>query len=533
MPKHIFVTGGVVSSLGKGITAASIGLLLKSRGLKVVHQKFDPYLNVDPGTMNPYQHGEVYVTDDGAETDLDLGHYERFTGVTTNKNCNYTTGRIYDTILKRERRGDYLGGTVQVVPHVTSEICDAIRSVDEEDVDVVISEIGGTVGDIESLPFLEALRQFRQQEGKKNVYFIHVTLIPYLSKAGEIKTKPTQHSVGRLREIGIIPDMLVCRTEKHLNDEVREKLALFCNVDKENVVESFDVPNTIYQVPMAYAEQDVDTTVLDYFGLDAEKRHLDQWRNYISNVIDSKDTVNIAVVGKYAELIDAYKSIHESLDHAGAKHTVRVKLHSVNAEDIEEKGAAALLGDMQGVLIPGGFGKRGHEGKITAIQFAREQKVPFLGICLGMQMSVVEFGRNVVGLTGANSSELNENTEFPVIDLMADQADVEDLGGTMRLGSYPCTLKAGSLAHSLYESDSIDERHRHRYEFNNDFREQFTEKGMIFSGVSPDDKLVEIVEIENHPYFIAAQFHPEYKSRPIAVSPLFDGFIEAAKEFDK
>lgn len=531
MPKHIFVTGGVVSSLGKGITAASIGLLLKSRGLTVVHQKFDPYLNVDPGTMNPYQHGEVYVTDDGAETDLDLGHYERFTGVTTNKNCNYTTGRIYDTILKRERRGDYLGGTVQVVPHVTTEICDAIRSVDDEDVDVVISEIGGTVGDIESLPFLEALRQFRQQEGRKNVYFIHVTLIPYLSKAGEVKTKPTQHSVGRLREIGIIPDMLVCRTEKHLDEDVISKLALFCNVDKENVVESFDVPNTIYQVPMAYAEQDVDTQILDYFGLDAGTRHLDEWRNYIDNVINSTATVNIAVVGKYSELIDAYKSIHESLDHAGAKHTAKVKLHSINAEEIEEQGAAALLKDMHGILIPGGFGKRGHEGKITAIQYAREEKVPFLGICLGMQMAVVEFARNVAGLADANSSELNEDSQNPVIDLMADQENVEDLGGTMRLGAYPCKIKAGSLAHSLYGSDEISERHRHRYEFNNKFRDALQSKGMVLSGVSPDDKLVEIVEIENHPYFIASQFHPEYKSRPINVHPLFDGFIEAAKAF--
>ena len=531
MPKYIFVTGGVVSSLGKGITAASIGLLLKSRGLSVIHQKFDPYLNVDPGTMNPYQHGEVYVTDDGAETDLDLGHYERFTGVTTNKNCNYTTGRIYDSILKKERRGDYLGGTVQVVPHVTTEICDAIESVDDDNVDIVITEIGGTVGDIESLPFLEALRQFRQQKGKKHVYFIHVTLIPYLSKAGEVKTKPTQHSVGRLREIGIIPDMLVCRTEKHLDDDVISKLALFCNVDKENVVESFDVPNTIYQVPMAYAEQNVDSQILDYFGMEAGQRHLDEWRQYIDNVVNSTTTLNVAVVGKYSELIDAYKSIHESLDHAGAKHTVKVKINSINAEDIEEQGAEKLLADMDAILIPGGFGRRGHEGKIVAIQYARENGVPFLGICLGMQMAVVEFARNVAGLKDANSSELNESTPYPVIDLMDEQQDVENLGGTMRLGAYPCILKDGTLAKKLYGTNKISERHRHRYEVNNKYREQLEKAGLTLSGLSPNEQLVEIVELKDHPYFIASQFHPEYKSRPIAPHPLFDGFVKATKEY--
>jgi CTP synthase len=531
MPKHIFVTGGVVSSLGKGITAASIGLLLKSRGLKVIHQKFDPYLNVDPGTMSPYQHGEVYVTDDGAETDLDLGHYERFTGVSTNKNCNFTTGRIYETVLKKERRGDYLGGTVQVVPHVTGEICDAIRSVDSEDVDVVISEIGGTVGDIESLPFLEALRQFRHQEGSKNVYFIHVTLIPYLKKAGEVKTKPTQHSVGRLREIGIIPDMLVCRTEKHLTDEVKNKLSLFCNVDRENVVDSFDVDHTIYQVPLAYAEQDMDTRILDYFGLDAGQRHLEEWRNYIDNVINSHVKIKIAVVGKYAELIDAYKSIHESLDHAGALNKVRVELCTVNAEDIEKKGAEAIIGEMDGILIPGGFGKRGHEGKITAIKYARENKIPFLGICLGMQMAVVEFARNVVGLKDADSTELNPDTPHPVIALMEDQKDVKDMGGTMRLGAYPCKVENGSLAHSLYGATEISERHRHRYEFNNKYRDELSKKGLKLSGIAPDDSLVEMVEIDNHPYFIAAQFHPEFKSRPIAPHPLFAGLVEAAKTY--
>ncbi len=529
MPKYIFVTGGVVSSLGKGITAASIGLLLKSRGLTVTHQKLDPYLNVDPGTMSPYQHGEVYVTDDGAETDLDLGHYERFTGVRTTKNCNYTTGKIYDTILKKERRGDYLGATVQVVPHVTGEICSAIRSADDGEVDVVISEVGGTVGDIESLPFLEALRQFRQQEGRKNVYFIHVTLVPYLAKAGEVKTKLTQHSVGRLREIGIIPDMLVCRSEISLDDDVKNKLALFCNVDRESVVESIDVDHTIYQVPMHYAEQNVDTLVLDYFGLNAGPRHLDDWRNYIDGVISATQVINIAVVGKYSELMDAYKSIHESLDHAGAKHTVKVKLHSVNAEAIETEGAE-ILEKMDGILVPGGFGKRGTEGKISAIKYAREQKIPFLGICLGMQMAVVEFARNAAGLTDANSSELHETTTNPVIDLMIGQ-DLNNLGGTMRLGAYPCKLKPGSLAHSLYGQDNISERHRHRYEVNNEYRKALEAKGMILSGLSPDENLVEIVELRDHPYFIACQFHPEYKSRPVAVHPLFDGFIEAAKAY--
>ena len=528
MPKHIFVTGGVVSSLGKGITAASIGLLLKSRGLKVIHQKFDPYLNVDPGTMSPYQHGEVYVTDDGAETDLDLGHYERFTGVSTNRNCNFTAGRIYDTILKKERRGDYLGGTVQVVPHVTGEIVNSIHSLDTTDVDVVITEIGGTVGDIESLPFLEALRQFRHKNGSKNVYFIHVTLVPYLKKAGEVKTKPTQHSVGRLREIGIIPDMLVCRTEKPLTSDVKAKLSLFCNVDEDSVVESSDVDHTIYQVPIAYAEQGVDTLILDYFGLDAGVRHLDEWREYIDNVVNSTKIVKIAVVGKYSELVDAYKSIHESLDHSGAVYKSKVELCTVNAEDIEAKGAEAILSGMDGILIPGGFGSRGHEGKIDAIKYSRENGVPFLGICLGMQMAVVEFARNVAGLTGADSKELDPETKYPVIDIMEDQKNIDNLGGTMRLGAYPCKIENGSLAHSLYGDDEISERHRHRYEFNNEFREALTDKGLKLSGISPDNRLVEIVELEDHPYFIASQFHPEFKSRPIFPHPLFTGLVEAA-----
>lgn len=531
MTKHIFVTGGVVSSLGKGITAASIGVLLKSRGISVAHQKFDPYLNVDPGTMNPYQHGEVYVTDDGAETDLDLGHYERFTGVTTNKNCNFTAGKIYDAILKKERRGDYLGGTVQVVPHVTGEICEALKSLNSKDTDVVISEIGGTVGDIESLPFLEALRQFRLTEGRSNVLFIHVTLIPYLHKAGEVKTKPTQHSVGKLREIGIIPDILICRTEKHLDAEVRRKLSLFCNVDKEAVIEAFDVENTIYEVPLDFATQNLDNVIIDFLGIRSGRRNLKPWRDYVDKVINSDKEVNIGLVGKYTELPDAYKSIRESLSHGGAAHTAKVKVHSIMSEDIEDKGADAILKGLDGILVPGGFGTRGHEGKIAAIRWARENKVPFLGICLGMQMAVVEFARNVVGLKGADSVELVPGCEIPVIHLMEEQKKVMNLGGTMRLGAFPCKLKKGTLARKIYGKEQISERHRHRYEFNNDFREQFEKAGMVLSGLSPDGLLVEIVELKDHPWFVAGQFHPELKSRPVDPHPLFRDFVGAMVEY--
>lgn len=528
MPKYIFVTGGVVSSLGKGITAASIGLLLKSRGVSVVHQKFDPYLNVDPGTMNPYQHGEVYVTDDGAETDLDLGHYERFTGITTTRNCNYTTGRIYDSIIKKERRGDFLGCTVQVVPHVTTEICDGIHSVDSPDVDVVISEIGGTVGDIESLPFLEALRQFRQSEGKSNVLFIHVTLIPYLAKAGEVKTKPTQHSVGRLREIGIIPDILICRTEKHLDKEVRRKISLFCNVDEEAVIEAFDVTNTIYEVPLAYAEQNLDHIVVDALGLQAGRRNLRPWREYVENVVNAKYAVNIAVVGKYSELLDAYKSIHEALNHAGAYNSAKVKIASISAEDIEEKGAAKVLKGTHGILVPGGFGSRGLEGKIKAIRYAREKKIPFFGICLGMQTAVIEFARSVLKLSKADSTENNKSTVDPVINLMEEQKKVMNLGGTMRLGAYPCILKKSSKARKSYGREKISERHRHRYEFNNNYREKFEKAGMILSGQSPDGMLIEVIELKDHPWFVGVQFHPEFKSRPIDPHPLFRDFVKSS-----
>src|SRR5512133_53460 len=528
MAKYIFVTGGVVSSLGKGITAASIGVLLKSRGLRVIHQKFDPYLNVDPGTMNPYQHGEVYVTDDGAETDLDLGHYERFTGVTTNRNCNYTSGRIYDAIIKKERRGDYLGGTVQVVPHVTSQICDSIRSVVTNDVDVVISEIGGTVGDIESLPYLEALRQFRQQEGKNNVLFIHVTLIPYLHRAGEVKTKPTQHSVGRLSEIGIIPDILICRTEKHLDKDVRKKLSLFCNVDEEAVVECMDAENTIYEVPLQFAEQDLDTVIVDNLGLRGGRRNLRPWREYCDKVINADQVVEIGIVGKYSELLDAYKSIHESLNHAGAAHTAKVKIKNISAEDIEKNGAEHELKGLGGILVPGGFGARGVEGKIKAVTYAREKKIPYFGICYGMHMAVIEFARNVLKLKDADTTENIQDTKNPVIHLMEEQKRVMNLGGTMRLGAFPCELKKSSIVRKSYGKDSISERHRHRFEFNNNYREQFEKAGMSLSGLSPNGLLVEIVELEDHPWFIAVQFHPEFKSRPIDPHPLFRDFIGAS-----
>ncbi|NLL15416.1 MAG: CTP synthase [Fibrobacter sp.] len=528
MAKFIFVTGGVVSSLGKGITAASIGLLLKSRGLKVVNQKFDPYLNVDPGTMNPYQHGEVYVTDDGAETDLDLGHYERFTGITTNRNCNFTSGRIYDSIIKKERRGDYLGGTVQVVPHVTTEICESIRSVVTPDVDVVISEIGGTVGDIESHPYLEALRQFRQQEGRNNVLFIHVTLVPYLHPAGEVKTKPTQHSVGRLREIGIIPDILICRTEKHLEKEVIKKLSLFCNVDEEAVIEAIDVPHTIYESPLDYAAQELDAVIIDVLGLRAGRRNLKPWREYIDRVINADKEVRIGIVGKYSELQDAYKSIHEALNHAGAAHLAKVKIISISAEEIEKKGAHEVLKGIEGILVPGGFGSRGIEGKILAVQYAREKRIPFLGICLGMHMAVIEFARNVLDLSGANTTEHDPQTPYPVIHLMEEQKKVKDMGASMRLGAYPCKLKNGTLARKSYNQETISERHRHRYEFNNDYRERFEAAGMVLSGQSPDGLLIEMIELKDHPWFVACQFHPEFKSRPVAPHPLFRDFVGAS-----
>jgi CTP synthase len=529
MSKHIFVTGGVVSSLGKGLTAASLALLLKKRGYRVRMQKLDPYLNVDPGTMSPYQHGEVYVTVDGAETDLDLGHYERFTGEDCSRKCNFTTGRIYSAVIERERRGDYLGKTVQVVPHITNEIIAAIRSLDAPDVDIVLTEIGGTVGDIESLPFLEAIRQLRQEIGRDNGLFVHVTLVPYLKAAEELKTKPSQQSVGILRSIGIIPDMLVCRCEKPLEDDHRRKLALFCNVEPELVIEARDVAHSIYEVPLELARQDMDVYALEKLRLHVHDLDLTDWKQMLHRLIrPSRGEVEIAVVGKYIGLRDAYKSIYEALTHGSIANDVRVRVRMVESEDVEAKGAAALLAGVQGVLVPGGFGNRGVEGKIQAVQYAREQKLPYFGICLGMQCAVMEFGRNVCGLADANSTEFNDKTHSPVIDLMEGQKG-RDKGGTMRLGAKPCVIRPGTLAERIYGRLEISERHRHRYEFNNAFRAAFEKAGLLLCGVSPDNALVEMIELPSHPWFVACQFHPEFQSTPLNPHPLFASFIAAAR----
>ena len=530
MTKYIFVTGGVVSSLGKGIVAASVGRVLKNRGLKVTLQKFDPYLNVDPGTMSPYQHGEVFVTEDGAETDLDLGHYERFIDVNLGQYSNVTAGRVYSSIIEKERRGDYLGGTVQVIPHVTNEIKSRVLLAGESsDADVVITEIGGTTGDIESLPFLEAIRQIRSDLGRENVCFIHCTLLPYIKAAGEMKTKPTQQSVKELRGLGIQPDIIVVRNELALNDELRAKISLFCDIPKQNVIESRDVSN-LYQLPVNLKAQKIDDIVLNHFGLTAPEADMTEWLSLVDRVDNLKEDVRIALVGKYVELHDAYISVVESLKHAGYKHNAKVKIDWIQSEDITEENVHEYLKDADGILVPGGFGDRGVEGKITTIKYARENKVPFFGICLGMQLAAVEFARNVCGLTGAHSSELDPNTPYPIINLLADQENVVEMGGTLRLGSYPCTLAEGSVAHKEYGEINITERHRHRYEFNNFYRDRLTDKGMVLSGVSPDGKLVEIVEIPEHPWFVAGQFHPEFKSRPEKAHPLFAGFIKASLE---
>ncbi|MCT4566210.1 MAG: CTP synthase [Maledivibacter sp.] len=526
--KYIFITGGVVSSLGKGITAASLGQLLKSRGLKVTIQKFDPYINVDPGTMSPYQHGEVFVTDDGAETDLDLGHYERFIDINLSKYSNVTTGKIYWSVLNKERKGDYLGATVQVIPHITNEIKDRVFRVSRDsNPDVVITEIGGTVGDIESLPFLEAIRQIKYDVGKENIMYIHVTLIPYLSKAGELKTKPTQHSVKQLREIGIQPDVIVCRTERPISDEMKDKIGLFCNLDPNNVIQNSDA-DTLYEVPLLLEEEGLPLLVCERLQLNCQDPDLDEWKNIVAREKNPKTTTRIALVGKYVELKDAYLSVVESLKHAGIANEARVDIDWVHSEEINEDNVEVLLKGADGILVPGGFGDRGVEGKILASKYARENKVPFLGICLGMQLSVVEFARNVVGLTDAHSSELNPETTNPVIDLMPEQKDIEDMGGTMRLGIYPCKIYEGTKAHQAYGEDLIYERHRHRYEFNNYFREALSEKGLIISGISPDERLVEIIELRDHPWYVAGQFHPEFKSRPTRPHPLFRDFIKAS-----
>ena len=530
MTKYIFVTGGVVSSLGKGIVAASVGRVLKNRGLKVTLQKFDPYLNVDPGTMSPYQHGEVFVTENGAETDLDLGHYERFIDVNLGQYSNVTAGRVYSSIIEKERRGDYLGGTVQVIPHVTNEIKSRVLLAGESsDADVVITEIGGTTGDIESLPFLEAIRQIRSDLGRENVCYIHCTLLPYIKAAGEMKTKPTQQSVKELRGLGIQPDIIVVRNELALTDELRAKISLFCDIPKQNVIESRDVSN-LYELPVNLKAQKIDDIVLKHFGLSAPEADMTEWLALVDRVDNLKENVKIALVGKYVELHDAYISVVESLKHAGYKHNSKITIDWIQSEDVTEENVNDYLKDADGILVPGGFGDRGVEGKITAIKYARENKVPFFGICLGMQLAAVEFARNVCGLTGAHSSELDPNTPYPIINLLPDQENVVEMGGTLRLGSYPCTLAEGSVAHKEYGEINITERHRHRYEFNNFYRERLTDKGLVLSGVSPDGRLVEIVELPEHPWFVAGQFHPEFKSRPEKAHPLFAGFIRASLE---
>lgn len=529
--KYIFVTGGVVSSLGKGITAASLGRLLKNRGLKVNMQKIDPYLNIDPGTMSPYQHGEVFVTDDGAETDLDLGHYERFTDINLSKNSSVTTGKIYWAVISKERKGDYLGGTVQVIPHITNEIKSRIYRVGREgNPDVVITEIGGTVGDIESLPFLEAIRQIKYEVGSENVLFIHVTLVPYLGKAGELKTKPTQHSVKELRSIGIQPDIIVCRTEKPLSRELKDKIGLFCNIDGNAVVQNIDA-DTLYAVPLLLNKEGLDTLVVKKLNLQCSEPDLDEWIAMVESIRNPKHKVKIALVGKYVELHDAYLSVAEALGHGGIANETEVEIDWVNSCNVTPDNYKELLKDADGILVPGGFGNRGVEGKILAARYARENKVPYFGICLGMQIAVIEYARNVLGLEKAHSTELDPNTPYGVINLMPEQADIDEMGGTMRLGLYPCKIAENTKAYEAYQDELIFERHRHRYEFNNEYREKMIEKGMILSGISPDERLVEIIELKDHPWFVGCQFHPEFKSRPNRPHPLFKNFIKAALEY--
>lgn len=530
MTKYIFVTGGVVSSLGKGITAASLGRLLKNRGLKVTIQKFDPYINVDPGTMSPYQHGEVFVTDDGAETDLDLGHYERFIDINLNKYSNVTTGKIYSTVLKKERRGDYLGGTVQVIPHITNEIKERVfRAGRETNADVVITEIGGTVGDIESLPFLEAIRQIKSDVGRDNVMYIHCTLVPYIKAAGEMKTKPTQHSVKELRSLGIQPNVIVVRTEMPMSQDMKDKIALFCDIDPKAVIEARDA-DTLYAVPLMLQEQMLDQIVCEHLKLNCNEADMTEWVALVEKVRNLSNKTTIALVGKYVELQDAYISVVEALRHAGYAFDADVDIRWINSEHVDRNNVAQLLQGVNGILVPGGFGDRGIEGKIEAIRYAREQRIPFLGICLGMQLASVEFARHVVGLKGAHSAEIDPNTPHPIIDLLPEQKDIEDLGGTLRLGLYPCKLVEGTKAYEAYQDEVIYERHRHRYEFNNEYRTMMEEHGFVFSGTSPDGRLVEIIELKDHPWFVAAQFHPEFTSRPTRPQPLFREFIRASLE---
>mgnify|MGYP001326623769 CR=1 FL=1 len=529
MPKYIFVTGGVVSSLGKGIASASIGKMLESRGLKVTIIKCDPYINVDPGTMNPFQHGEVYVTDDGAETDLDLGHYERFTNAKLGKDNNITTGKIYYSVISKERRGDYLGKTVQIIPHITDEIKNDIKRVSfAQKIDVVIVEIGGTVGDIEGLPFLEAIRQLKLEMGRDHAISVHVTLVPFIKSAGEIKTKPTQHSVGTLREIGIIPDIILCRSEKRLTKEAREKIALFCNVDKEAVIPAVDV-KSIYEVPVSLQREGLDKLIVRLLRIRCEDGNLSKWKNQVLKIIKNPSTeAKIAVVGKYITLQDAYKSIYEALTHGAIANNTKLLIKRIDSEDIEKNGPEKYFKGVQGILVPGGFGTRGIEGKIKAVQYARENKIPFFGICLGMQTAAIEFARGICNLKGANSTEFNKNTKFPVISLIEEQKGIKDMGATMRLGAYECKLKKDSKAYKAYKKDKISERHRHRYEFNNKYKEIMEKKGVIFSGCYPKKNLVEIIELKDHPWFVACQFHPEFKSKPDKAHPLFRDFIKAS-----
>ncbi|BDG03288.1 CTP synthase [Anaeromyxobacter oryzae] len=526
--KFLFVTGGVVSSLGKGLAAASIGALLENRGLEVQHLKLDPYINVDPGTMSPFQHGEVYVTDDGAETDLDLGHYERFTTAKMTRKNNYTTGRIYQNVIQRERRGEYLGKTVQVIPHITDEIKAVIREA-AGGADILIVEVGGTVGDIESLPFLEAIRQMKYDVGEENAVYAHLTLVPFIAAAGELKTKPTQHSVKELREIGIQPDLLLCRSDREISREMKDKIALFCNVDPSSVFTALDV-KSIYEVPLELHKEGLDDKLAELFNIWSRAPRLEKWEQIVAKVKTPKHgEVRIGIVGKYVELAESYKSLNEALVHGGIANDVKVKLVFIDSTKIEE-GDSSELGKVDAILVPGGFGIRGTEGKILAVKYARENKVPFFGICLGLQMAVIEMARNVLGLERANSLEFDEQTPHPVVTLMEGQRGVTDKGGTMRLGTYPCALKEGTKARELYGQELVQERHRHRFEFNNAYRAQFEAAGMIFSGVNPDLNLIEMIEVNNHPHFVGCQFHPEFKSKPFAPHPLFAGFVKAARE---
>ena len=535
--KYIFVTGGVLSSLGKGLASAAIGALLESRGLTVTIQKLDPYINVDPGTMNPFQHGEVFVTDDGTETDLDLGHYERFTHARMGKDNNFTTGKIYHSVITKERRGDYLGGTVQVIPHITDEIKNSVK-VAAKDVDVVIVEIGGTIGDIESLPFLEAIRQFRADVGKENSLYIHLTLVPYISTAGEVKTKPTQHSVKELRSIGIQPDILLCRTDRFLSKDIKAKIALFCNVSVEEVITAKDVDH-IYEVPLIFHQEGLDEKIIELLNIWTRNPQLDDWENLVKKIKAPRHTVSIAVVGKYVDLTESYKSLNEALYHGGIANDCKVNLNFVDSEKLDSGTCDQMLADAHGILVPGGFGERGIEGKICSAHFARVNKVPYFGICLGMQIAVIEFARHVAALQAANSSEFDLDTPYPVIYLMREwfderrqtvqrRDDLSDKGATMRLGAYSCRIEKNTLAFEAYQKVEISERHRHRYEFNNEFKDQLTEKGMVISGASPNGELVEIIEINDHPWFLGCQFHPEFKSRPMTPHPLFRDFIKAS-----